>query len=384
MSERFDIIVVGAGPAGLAAALLAERTGRRVALVGPPAPADRRTAALLAGSVELMRRLGAWQELSTRAAPLRRIRIVDGTERLIRAPEVLFDSAEIGLEAFGYNLENATITGTLANLVERRGIGRFRDRAEAADILPDEAAVRLADGRQVSGRLIVAADGRNSCMRMAAGIAASEWRYGQTALVVNLRHELGHDDVSTEFHTETGPFTLVPLAGKRSSLVWVERPEEASRLAGLDDAALSQAVERRARSFLGAMSVDSARQTFPIAGMSARQMAQDRIALVGEAGHVLPPIGAQGLNIGLADVAALEPVFMAEDAGSPEQLARYDSRRHSDVTRRSTIIDGMNRSLLSGFLPVQAARGFGLFLLGNVPALRRAAMRSGLTQSSER
>ena len=196
-------------------------------------------------------------------------------------------------------------------------------------------------------------------------------------------HTIPHDDASTEFHTEAGPFTLVPLTGKRSSLVWVDRPAETERRLALSEAALAAEIETRAQSLLGAVAIDGRRQMFPLSGMNARRFAADRVVLVGEAAHLFPPIGAQGLNLGYRDVTALCDVLAGppDDPGAGDVLAAYDRARRGDVIGRTAAVDALNRTLLSGFLPVQAARGIGLFLLDRLPPLRRFAMRQGVALS---
>ena len=380
-TRRFDAVIVGGGPTGLTAALLATTLGRTVALVASARPEDERTTALLAGSVGLFERIGVWNEIAANAAPLRRIRIADASGRLIRAPEILFDSAEIGIEAFGYNISNRALTDILDRTVDARGVERFPAAAET--IIPDEKAVHIetADRVSLDARLAVAADGRHSKTREAAGIGVREWQYDQSALVVNLRHALPHDDISTEFHTPTGPFTLVPLPGNRSSLVCVETADGAARLAELSDAELADEIERRSASILGAVEIDGPRQVFPLSGMRAERFAAGRIALVGEAAHVIPPIGAQGLNLGLCDVAELAEMLAGgpdSDPGAPARLAGFDRRRRSDILGRTAVIDGLNRSLLTDSLLVQGVRGLALTALDRIPPLRRAVMRQGI------
>ena len=384
VTTTVDIAVVGAGPAGLAAALLFDRIGYRVALVAPPREAaDERTSALLAGSIGLLERIGVWQRLAPEAAPLRTLRIVDGTRRLIRAPEVTFHAGEIDRDAFGYNLRNATLVAALEAAVADAALLRVVASAETAVSGADEATVRLANGEAITARLVVAADGRRSPMRDSAGIAVRAWRYDQAALVVNLRHAEPHDDTSTEFHTEHGPFTLVPLPGNHSSLVWVDRPAAAERRAALPDDQLAAEIEARSAGLLGAIAIAGKRQVFPLAGMNAARFAKDRIALIGEAAHLFPPIGAQGLNLGYRDVTALGAILenRPHDPGAPARLAGYQRARRGDVLARTAAVDALNRTLLTGFLPVQAARGFVLFLLDRVPALRRAVMRQGLAEA---
>ena len=373
------IAVVGRGPVGLAAALALADLGYAVTLIGPRAPPDERTAALLAGSVALLERLGVWPDVAANAAPLKTLRIVDGTQRLIRAPEVVFESREIDLDAFGYNLPNAVLTAALEAKVADRGIAVIDAMADRAEIGADAVTVTTAKG-DVRAKLVVAADGRRSRMRDVAGIAVEEWRYEQSALVCNLRHSQPHHDTSTEFHTEFGPFTLVPLPGNRSSLVLVARPEECERLKALDDASLAAELEERSAAILGSIAIDGRRAVFPLSGMRARDLAANRIALAGEAAHVLPPIGAQGLNLGFRDVTALADVLapMRDDPGSDAALADYADARETDVTTRIAAVDALNRTLLSDFLPVQAVRSIGLALIGGIPPLRRLAMRAGV------
>ena len=376
------IAVVGAGPVGLAAALDLNDAGYPVALVAPARPpADQRTSALLAGSVALLERIGIWHDIAGEAAPLKTMRIVDGTKRLIRAPEVAFRAQEIGLDAFGYNIPNAILVSALEAAVATRPIDRREAVVEAVEPGDESVDLTLSTGDRLSARLAVAADGRRSKVRDEVGIAIDSWRYDQAALVCNLSHTVGHDDTSTEFHTEWGPFTLVPLPGlNRSSLVWVDRPAETERRLALGAAELAAEIETQAQSVLGAMTIEGKRQAFPLSGMNARHFAADRVALAGEAAHVFPPIGAQGLNLGYRDVTALADVLAGrpDDPGASAVTAAYDRARRGDVFSRTAAVDALNRTLLSGFLPVQALRGAGLFLLDRLPPLRRMAMRQGV------
>jgi 2-octaprenyl-6-methoxyphenol hydroxylase len=375
------IIVAGAGPVGLAAALLLDRLGYAVTLVAPDRTiADGRTSALLAGSIALLDRIGIWQETEKAAAPLRSLRIVDATRRLIRAPEVVFHAGEIGLDAFGYNVPNLALLEALDAAVAARPIKRQAASVEALDGAADGVSALLSDGSRLSAALIVAADGRRSLVRSAVGIETLDWRYEQAALVVNFRHRLPHDDTSTEFHTESGPFTVVPLPGNRSSLVWMDRPAVTAARAQLAPAALAAEIEERSGAILGAVEAEGPAQVFPLAGMNAQRFAANRAVLIGEAAHLFPPIGAQGLNLGYRDVATLGQLLAGPlvDPGSERVLAAYDRARRTDVVSRTAAVDALNRTLLSDFLPVQAARGLGLFLLDQIPPLRRAMMRRGV------
>jgi len=382
--EVASIAVVGAGPVGLAAAALLSDVGYAVSLVAPPAPPDERTSALMAGSVALLERLGVWQEIAPASAPLRTLRIVDATGRLIRAPEVTFDASEIGLAAFGHNIANAALVAALEKAVAARPIRRLAALVDDATPSDTDVSLRLASGEEVAARLVIAADGRKSKLREAAGIATDEWNYPQAALVVNVGHSAPHDDTSTEFHMRKGPFTLVPLPGNRSSLVWVDAPEESRRRLALDDTALAAEIEAQSSSILGAIAIDGRRQVFPLSGMSVSRFADARIMLAGEAAHVIPPIGAQGLNLGYRDVAALAGVLapVVGDPGAPARLEAYDRARRADVVTRTAAVDALNRTLLAGFLPVDALRAAGLFAIDRIPALRHFAMRQGVGAAS--
>ena len=379
-----ETAVIGGGPAGLTAAIALAEAGIETALIARRAPADHRTSALLAGSVAALETLGVWAGCAARAAPLRTMRIVDATARLIRAPEVQFAAAEIGLDAFGHNIENRHLVAALEERAQVLGsLTRIEDDAVSVEAGDSGASVLLKNGDTVSARLVVGADGRRSLCRAAAGIESRGRRYPQTALTFNLTHARPHRDTSTEFHTEAGPFTLVPLPGDRSSLVCVTDPHDAEQLQSLDDAALNAEIERRSHSLLGKISVEPGRGVFPLAVETVRSFGLNRIALVGEAAHLVPPIGAQGLNLGLRDAATIgELVVTARrdggDIGDDSLLSRYDALRRADVQSRTLAVDLLNRTLLSDFLPTQSVRGLGLYLLDRVGPLRRAAMREGV------
>lgn len=377
-----EVAVVGGGPAGLLSAIALRSAGVETLLIAPPAKADQRTTALLAGSVTALATLGVWQACLAQAAPLRKIRLIDDTARLVRAPEIEFDCAEIGLEAFGYNIENRYLLAALEARAAQLKLERIAE--PALEIRPDAngVTIKLADG-SVRTRLVIGADGQRSLCRETARIGSSRREYQQAALTLNLWHTRLHLDVSTEFHTQGGPFTLVPLPGRRSSLVWVGERTSIGRWSTGTDAELATEVERRAHSILGAIGIEAGRGTFALAVETAAPLARERIALVGEAAHVLPPIGAQGLNLGLRDAAAIaELVAEARarnaDIGAPDLMARYDRARTPDVTSCTLAVDMLNRSLLSDFVPIQAMRGLSIYALKRIGAMRQALMRRGV------
>ena len=387
-SATYDVAVVGGGPAGLSAAIALAQAGAKTALIARRAPyADNRTTALLGGSVDFLQSLDVWPRCRDNAAALQAMRLVDDTGRLIRAPEVRFSADEIGLDEFGYNIENRLLMAALEErAAELATLTRFDDEADTVSPSDAEVTIRTGEGKSLSARLVAGADGRQSLCREAAGIAVTRRDLKQAALTFNVSHSRPHRNISTEFHTPQGPCVFVPLPGDRSSIVWVSAPKEAERLKSLSDDELSQAAEAQSHSILGRLQVEPGRHVFPLAIERPRQFAKARVALVGEAAHVIPPIGAQGLNMGLRDAADLadlvrDAMALGEDPGSPQAMIRYDSTRRADVLSRTFAIDIANRSLLSDFVPMQSLRAAGLHLIGSFGPLRRIAMREGLAPS---
>ncbi|MXQ10821.1 UbiH/UbiF family hydroxylase [Microvirga makkahensis] len=383
--KSYSIAVVGAGAVGLSAALAFARDGFETVLIGGlDARRDGRTVALLNGSVQFLRALGVWPSLVSEAAPLETMRIIDDTGSLFRPPPVSFSSREIDLDAFGWNIENATLVERLAGAARSFDhLTILPQHATGFQASEDRGVLTLADGSEIEVNLAVAADGRNSRLRQIAGIEAQTWSYPQTALTAILAHDREHRETSTEFHTRNGPFTLVPLPGRRSSLVWVMSPKQAERLSKLDDEALALVIERQAQSLMGAMRIVGPRGVVPMTGLSVNRYGAPRLALVGEAAHVFPPIGAQGLNLGFRDVASLRDAVVdafddGRDPGTPETVRQYQRSRDLDVRLRTAAVDGLNRTLLTGLLPADLLRGAGLLALGKVGFLRRAVMREGV------
>ena len=383
-------LVVGGGPAGLTAAIAVAAAGIATTMVGRrPARPDNRTTALLDGSVTALKTLGVWDLCRENAAPLKTMRIVDDTGRLWRAPEVKFAADEIGLEAFGYNIENRHLIAALERRASALPPLRMIE-GEVRDVEPgrENVAVILANGDALLAPLAIGADGRRSLCRKAAGIAIDDRAYKQVAITVCFKHARPHCDISTEFHTNSGPFTIVPLPGNRSSLVWVLDPTDSEIITALDDIELSNEIERASHSILGKIDVEPGRGVFPLAVATAHRFADRRIALIGEAAHVIPPIGAQGLNLGLRDAATIGELAVnayrdGRDIGGTDVLARYDRMRRADVAGRTLAVDVLNRALLSDFLPVQSARGLGLYLIDRIGPLRRAVMREGVAPAGE-
>jgi 2-octaprenyl-6-methoxyphenol hydroxylase len=391
--ERVDIFVSGGGIAGLAAAAAFSRAGFSVLLADPgpdPAgadPADTRSTAFLAPARDLLERAGLWQDLAPHAVPLDALRVVDAEGEPPRpVTSRTFRPQDLGAEHFGWNLPNALTRRHLAAALAARGGVTLAWNTGFSALLARtaEARVTLDDGRRLAARLAVAADGAASPLREAAGIGARSWRYGQTAFAFTAAHAEPHGNVSTEIYDSGGAFTTVPLAdtgnGPASAIVWMNDARRAEDLAALPEAGFDAAMTARACSLLGPMRRTGPIGRWPVITRTAERLTAERVALVAEAAHVLPPIGAQGLNTSLLDVAALAALAeqAPESLGSPEMLTRYAARRASDIAARARLIDLYNRLCRSGEAPARALRRAGLQLVHDTPALRRATMRAGV------
>jgi len=387
-----DILIVGGGVAGLTAAAAFGTAGFGVTLVDPVAPvttsdaagSDLRTTAFLQHAQKFLQTAGLWSRLAPHAAPLQVMRIVDiGTQAHVTRD---FDAADISELPFGWNLPNWLLRremvarlSELPNVDFRPGIGFSHMLARS-----DEAIVTLSDDSQLSARLVIGADGRNSAVRQAAGIGVKTMRYGQKALTFAVTQDAPHNNVSTEIHRSGGPFTLVPLPdhdGKPcSAVVWMEGGSQANRLAGLSDPEFEAAANDRSAFLYGALKLVSRRGTWPIISQIADTLVGPRTALVAEAAHVIPPIGAQGLNMSLRDLSCLLDLAVAQPGqlGTPAMLDSYASQRHMDIKLRVKGIDALNRASIAESPLLHALRSKGIEALFGVKPVRRTLMQMGL------
>ncbi len=368
-------VVVGGGLVGLGAAVALARRGIETVQVAPKAPPDRRTSALMMRSVDYLREAGLVNDPGGLGHPLTAIRIIDATDRLVRAPETLFEASEAGLEAFGWNFPNialaeafAATARTLPNLTTIEAAMTALTRNETG------WSVSAADGQQYTADLVVGADGKKSGVRVAAGIGTRERDFREAALVcdLNLGRPLG--GTSVEFHYPHGPFTLVPAGGSRANLVWIdERPVlEAAKASGLREALLA-----RSQRLFGGIEVLTPAVVFPLSTLVVETAGRDGVVLVGEAAHAFPPIGAQGLNLGLRDLADLSAV-LSEHSEAQQVSDAYAARRSADLVRTGGMVDALFRSLLMEMLPAQLLRAGGLWALKSLPILRRQAFALGM------
>jgi 2-octaprenyl-6-methoxyphenol hydroxylase len=318
------------------------------------------------------------------------MRIADagGAEGVIRETAD-FEAQEVGETVFGYNLPNWLLRREMVTRLASIPGVELRAGVCLTDVTPRtrEIIARLSDGRQVRAALLVAADGRDSFVREALGIGARRWSYGQKALVFTVAHEVPHEGVSTEIHRSGGPFTLVPLPDHdglpHSAVVWMETGPKAAALAALPEAEFAAALNTRACGVLGRLDLASPRLIWPIIAQAAGRLDGPRTALVAEAAHVIPPIGAQGLNMSLHDIAtlldlAIEARDAGADIGARELLARYNRARHPDILVRIAGVDLLNPAAMAGLPALRDARRTGLRVLFGLPPLRRAVMGLGL------
>jgi 2-octaprenyl-6-methoxyphenol hydroxylase len=374
-----DAIVVGGGLAGAAAAIAVAKAGLMTIHLAPSGPPDRRTSALMMPSVDYLRDAGLIDEPSTLGHALTQIRIIDATNRLIRAPETLFDAGEAGMEAFGWNFANIRLldrfhatAAALPNL-ETRNVGVAELSANT---------VTLADGTRLAAPLIVGADGKKSLIRTAAGLHAREAEFTQAALVCDLDVTRPIGGTSIEFHYPQGPFTLVPAGDSRANLVWIDDRAVLDAAKGGGEASLLATFMEKSQRLFGAIKLASPAFVFPLSTLSVDRAGADGVVLVGEAAHAFPPIGAQGLNLGLRDVADLAASLAVSDRSQPDwaiQVSRdYSARRDGDLARTGGMVDTLFRSLLADMLPAQALRAGGLWALKLAPALRKQAFAVGM------
>ena len=393
MRTTTDILISGGGVAGLTAAAAFGSAGFSVLCIEPTPPvtdatapgADLRTTAFLTPSIAVLQAAGLWQGLAPQAAALQVMRIVDAGGALQEPRQVKdFDASEVSDQPFGWNLPNWLLRremlarfAELPNVTLRTGVS-----TSALVTREDEALVTLSDGAQIAAKLVIAADGRDSTMRKAAGIGVKTFRYGQKALTFAVTHLVPHQNVSTEIHRSGGPFTLVPLPdvdGKpASAVVWMERGPEAQRLFALPQSQFEDEINARSCLILGPLKLASKRMVWPMIAQLAQSMAGQRVALMAEAAHVVPPIGAQGLNMSLADLACLLDLAQTQPLGSAQMLQTYPRRRHAEVTARVLGIDALNRASMAQAPVLRDLRAAGLNLLHGIAPLRRSLMRAGL------
>ncbi len=391
-----DVLIVGGSLNGATLALALAQAGQPVTVIDaatPDIPAapdfDGRSYALAHASVRMLGALGLWEALEEAAQPILGIRVCDG--RVGEGPSrhvMAFDHAELEEGPMGHMVEDRHLRRTLLEALARQsGVTLLQGQTVRSHRLgAGRIFATLVDGTELGTPVLVGADGRAGGVATRAGITRRITPYSQTALVCAVAHDRPHHGIAHQFFMPAGPLAILPLPGNRASVVWTENAAQAAAVQALDDAAYMDVLRPRFGDFLGAIRLEGARYTYPLARSLARSFTAERVALVGDAARAVHPIAGQGLNAGLRDVAALAEVLVearrrGEDPGSADVLARYASWRRFDTALLSFATDGFNRLFSNDNPLLRAGRGLGLSLVGNTPMLRRAFMReaAGLT-----
>ena len=383
-----ELVIVGGGLVGLTLAAACAGAGLDVTVIDREDPArivgeefDGRTSAIAFGSQRILAGIGAWDDVAAEAEPIWEIRVADRDSPLF----LHYRHSEVGPDPLGYIVENRVLRrALLARVGKLRNLRHLAPAgAAAAERKASSVTVTLDGGGSIRGLLLAAADGALSPLRRAAGIRTVEWRYPQTAIVCTVWHERPHLGIAIEHFLPAGPFAILPMSGDRSSIVWTERAALAPRLLALGAAEFHLELARRFGDFLGRLEVVGPRWSYPLSLMHAARYSAERLALIGDAAHVIHPIAGQGLNLGLRDVAALAELIVEArriglDIGNSETLARYERWRRFDNTALAAVTDGLNRLFSNEIPPLAAIRDAGLATVNRLPPLRRLFMRHAM------
>ena len=389
-----DVFVAGAGLAGSIAALSYSKAGRNVIVADPfiysdNPQVDYRTTAYLQPAKLFLESLGIWEAIEDNVMPLEVMKIIDSSS--VKNGDIIksqkeFKSAEISDLPFGWNVKNSLMRTALKRLIDQQSTCKLITGSSAIDLVCRDsmAYVKLSSGKTVKAKLVIAADGRNSILRQKAGISIKTQRFGQKALAFAVTHATPHKNISTEIHNSGGPFTLVPLPdnnGKPSSaIVWMENGEKAKRLMEMETKSFEREMTARSCNILGPLKLASKRSLWPIISQIADRLYSQRLALIGETAHVVPPIGAQGLNMSLADIKVLSDLDQKypDQLGSTDTLNAYQKNRIFDIRQRVAGVSALNQISISSNKLVQNIRAFGLENFFQVPAIKHTTMKLGM------
>jgi len=383
-----DMVIGGAGFAGLALAIaLRQALGDSFTVtVADPALAslqskDPRASAIAAAARRLFEAIEVWPAVAHEAQPILDMVVTDSKlEHAMRPTYLTFGGEVEEGEAFAHMIENRLLVDALVDKAKALGIDLRAGAVTGFDNMPNAIDVDLSGGETISARLLVGADGARSQIREQAGIATHGWNYDQSAIVCTVAHERDHDGRAEEHFLPAGPFAILPLTGKRSSIVWTETAREAERIVALPDGEFHAELEKRFGLKLGDLQVVGARRAFPLGLFTARSFIGERLALIGDAAHIIHPIAGQGLNMGLRDVAALaeavaDAARLGLDIGAPDVLERYQRWRRFDTMTMGAATDGLNRLFSNNSDVLRLARDVGLGLVERMPALKRIFIR---------
>jgi 2-octaprenyl-6-methoxyphenol hydroxylase len=400
MADDAELVIAGAGLSGMLLGLACAGAGLQVAIVDPQDPAamldqgfDGRTSAIAYGSRLVFDGIGLWPDIAAEAEPIREIRVADDESPLF----LHYDSADLGpghigaATPLGYIVENRVLRRALFE--RARALPNLTlvapGRIAAVEASPTGAVAVLDDGGRLRARLVAAADGMNSPLRRAAGIRATQWRYRQTGIVTTVAHAHPHCGIAVEHFLPAGPFAILPMRGDFSSIVWTEAAELAPRLLALPEAEFAAELRARFGDYLGPIEPVGPRWSYPLGLMQAERYTGRRLALVGEAAHVIHPIAGQGLNIGIRDIAALAELIVDRrrlglDIGDEFVLEQYQRRRRADALVLAAVTDGLNRLFSNTIPPVRLARDVGLAIVNRLPPLKRLLMRHAMGTIGDR
>jgi 2-octaprenyl-6-methoxyphenol hydroxylase len=399
MADDAELVVVGGGLVGMLLGVACAGAGLDVVVIDRQDPAamlderfDGRTSAIAYGSRLVFDGIGLWPQIAADAEPIREIRVADDASPLYLHYDHR-DLAPEGTEAapLGYIVENRVLRRVL---IERaRALPNLRLLAPRTvagmEASTGRATTTLADGTRLATRLVIAADGKDSPLRRAAGIGVVEWRYPQTGIVTTVQHERPHGGIAIEHFLPAGPFAILPMTGNRSSLVWTEAAGLAPGLLALPEAEFAAELRARFGTFLGAVEPVGPRWAYPLALLQADRYTAQRLALLGEAAHVIHPIAGQGLNIGIRDVAALAEAIvdarrLGLDIGDERVLERYQRWRRADALLLAAVTDGLNRLFSNEIPPIALARDIGLAIVSRLPPLKRLLMQHAMGTLGDR
>ncbi len=386
--DQVDVLIAGGGFAGLTLAIaLRQGLGPSVSvtvadpMLGRSHDNDERASAIVAAARRLFETLGVWENVAEGAQPILDMIVTDSRVDDVVRPIFLTFGGEVEPgEPFAHMVENRFLIAVLEAKARAAGVALHRSAVGKITHAGECIAVELADDATFSARLLVAADGARSSIREHAGIAVHGWDYGQSAIVTNVGHERDHEGRAVEHFLPAGPFAILPLKGRRSSIVWTETTSEADRIIALPDDAFHSELERRFKLHLGEITTVGARRAHPLGFFVARSFIAERIALVGDAAHLIHPIAGQGLNMGLRDIAALAEVVvdaarLGLDPGDAATLERYQRWRRFDTMAMGLATDGLNRLFSNRSPALRLVRDVGLGLVDRAPNLKRLFIR---------